>query len=420
MQRPPVDLSWGLLFARRPAGEPLEAGWQSVTVGLMQFLKRTHLQTRAIDSFVDHPGLTEQLLAIQGLHSTSWVPPSVREAMSVPAVFRAVTMIANLVGSMTLEAFRNGIKLTENIPTLVLRPGVFSTPRMFFADTGRCLASYGEYIWRVVDRDDDGLAKRFLLLPPHEVQVSWNKRIPILRDYRWRDQDIAAEDIEHGFFSREPGALRGQGPLQLCGAALSVAVEADEWAARFFKRSGTPATTLEVQGNMSDKEADHLIERWLQREGNEVRVTSGGTKAEPFQVNPEAAQLLESRQYSSSSVATMFGMDAELLNAAVAGSSLTYQNVGQRLDNFIRTTLGPNYLEPIEDGISERLSRTTVARFSLQGTLRADVKTQAEVYKTLTDAGVDPVRAAEIAGLDSLADTRPVPAPEPVRIEVPN
>ena len=88
----------------------------------------------------------------------------------------------------------------------------------------------------------------------------------------------------------------------------------------------------------------------------------------------------------------MFGMDADLLNAAVSGSSLTYQNVGQRLDNFIRTTLAPNYLEPIEHGISERLTRTTVGRFNLQALLRADVKTQADVYSTLITAGLSSSR----------------------------
>lgn len=383
-------------------------------------LKSTKLQTRALDSFVDHPGLTEQLLRVQGLSTAYWNPPNIREAMSVPAVFRAVTMIANLVGSLTLEAWRNGTVLRgQQVPTLVSRPGVFSTPRDFFRDTAYCLASRGEYIWWVIDRDDDGLAKRLLLLPLHEVTVHWNQQLPLLRTYEWRNRKIPTDNIEHGTFSREPGQLRGQGPLQLCGAALSVAVEADEWAARFFKRGGAPSVTLKVPQTMSDKEAEALVAQWLEREGNEVRVASGGSDPQPFQIDPESAQLLESRQYSAASVATMFGMDADLLNAAVSGSSLTYQNVGQRFDNFIRSTLAPNYLEPIEHGISERLSRTTVARFNLQGLLRADVKTQAEVYKTLIEAGLDAVKAAEIAGLDSLVDTLPVPAPEALRIEVP-
>jgi HK97 family phage portal protein len=385
---------------------------------ITRMLRSTRLQKRAIDSFVDHPGLTEQLLAVQGLSTTSWSPPSIREALAVPAVFRAVTMIANLVGSLTLQAWRNG-QLMGTPPTLVARPGVFATPREFVRDTAYCLASRGEYIWWTVDRDDDGLAKRLLLLPLHEVTVRWNQRLPLLREYEWRNRKISADDITHGTFFREPGDLRGTGPLQRCGAALSAAVEADEWAARFFARGGAPSVVLKVQGNLSPAEAAKLKAQWLETESNEIRVAAGGSDPQPFQVDPESAQLLDSRKYSAAEVATMFGMDADLLNAAVSGSSLTYQNVGQRLDNFIRSTLAPNYLEPIEDGISELLPRTTVARFNLQSMLRADVKTQADVYSTLTSAGVDANRAAEVAGLGSLVDTVPVPAAEPIRIEVP-
>lgn len=376
------------------------------------------LQTRAIDSFVDHPGLTEQLLAIQGLSLTSWTPPSIREAMTVPAVFRAVTMIANLIGSFTMEAWRNGQKM-EIAPRLVSRPGVFSTTRDFYRDTAYCLASRGEYIWKVVDRDDEGMASKLLLLPPHEVQVTWDEDFPLMRQYQWRNKKQDAADIEHGTFAREPGGLRGIGPLQICGAALSVAVEADAWAARFFKRGGTPSTVLNSPVQLTAAESERLVDQWLLREGNEVRVASGGVKPESYQIDPEGAQLLQSRQYSAAQVATMFGMDAELLNAAISGSSITYQNVGQRLDNFIRITLGPNYMEPIEHGISERLTRTTVARFATTTLLRADIGTQANVYKTLVDAGMDAAQAASIAGIDSLVDTLPVPAPEPVRIEVP-
>jgi HK97 family phage portal protein len=338
--------------------------------------------------------------------------------MGVPAVFRAVTFISSLVGSLTLEAWRNGQRM-ETAPILVSRPGVFSTPRDFFRDTAYSLATRGEFIWWIIDRDVDGLAKKLLLLPPGEVTVSWNQRLPLVRNYVWRDRPIPTDDIEHGTFSRELGALRGQGPLQLCGAALSAAVEADEWAARFFKRGGSPSTVLKFPLNMSDEEAQKLKAQWLETEGNEVRVASGGTDPQAFQIDPESAQLLESRKYSAASIATAFGMDSDLLNAAMAGSSLTYQNVGQRLDNFIRTTLAPNYLEPIEHGISERLPRTTVARFALQALMRADVKTQADVYSVLVAAGLDKAQAAEIAGIGSLVDTIPVPAAEPIRIEVP-
>lgn len=387
----------------------------------MHFTKHGALQTRAIDSFQDYPGLTEQLLRIQGLDASEVAtPPSIREALSSPAIFRAVSMIANIVGSLTLEAWRNGVRMDDaSAPRLVKRPGVLGIPRDFFRDTAYSLATRGEYIWWVVDRDDEGLARALLLLPSGEVNVDWDENFPLIRTYTWRNKKLPTDDIEHGFFMREVNGLRGFGPLQLCGAAINVAVEADRWAARFFRKGGVPSMILSTPNNLNAGDAGRLVDQWLEREANEVRVAAGGLKAETNQVNPEQAQLLDSRKHSAADVATMFGLDADILNAAVSGSSLTYQNVGQRFDSMIRSTISPNYLEPIEHGISERLTRTTVARFDLTGLMRADVQTQANVYSTLTTAGLEASQAAAIAGLDSLVDTEPIPAPEAVRIAVP-
>ena len=380
----------------------------------MNLLKNgKRLNALAIDSFVDHPGLTEQLLRVQGMSMLTWNPPSIQEALAFPAVFRAVSMIATLVGSLSMQAWRNGILMSVP-PTLVSRPGVFGTPRDFFRDTAWDLASAGEFIWKVVDRDENFMARRFLKLPLHEVRVEWNKDFPLVRDYIWRDEKLDPLDIEHGTLIQLPGSPRGIGPLQICGAALSSAVEADRWAARFFRRGGAPSVQINSPAKLNEVEASKAVDQWLLRESNEVRVVSGGMKAEAFMIDPEGAQLLQSRLASSAFVATMFGMDAELLNAAQSGSSITYANVGQRFDNFVRSTLQPSYLEPIEHGMSEKLTRTTVARFDLTTFLKADVSTQAQVYATLTGAGLSSADAAKIAGIDPLVDTQPVPAPEPV------
>lgn len=384
---------------------------------LQNLIQHGRLNTRAIDSFTEYPGLTEQLLEVQGLSSVGWRLPSIREALAVPAVFRAVSLISNTVGSLGLQAWRSGSLMTAP-PALVTRPGLLSTPRDFFRDTAYCLATRGEYVWWTVDRDDMGLAVKLLLLPPHEVSVEWDPKFPLMRTYRWRDRDIPASDITHGTFIREPGTLRGMGPLQMCGAALSVAVEATEWAARFFRRGGAPSVQLNSAVKLSAAESENLVVQWLQRESNEVRVTSGGVKAEPFQIDPESAQLLQSRQQSAGDVATMYGINAHLLNHSTPGSSLTYQNIGQIFDDFIRQTLAPGYLEPIEHGISELLTRTTVARFNLQTLLRADVRTQAEVFSTLVAAGMEREQASSIAGIDSLIDTEPVPAPGNERLRI--
>ena len=383
----------------------------------------------AIDSFVDHPGLTEQLAAVQGIRLDSWSTPSIREALSVPAVFRAVSLISNTVGMLLMQAFRNGALMAEQ-PTLVVRPGIIGTPRVFWRDWAYGLATRGEKIIRIIDRDDDGKARKLMLLPGREVHVEWNTRLPWEKLYRWRDLPIPSADIVHSTFLEDEWALRGMGPLQMCGAALSAAVEAEEWAARFFSEGGVPAVVGKVPGRINKTEAQRLRDQYLNPDGdgtsraNSFRVADSGMDIDALQINPEQAQLVDSRKHSAASVATMFGMNGHLLNVSESGSSLTYQNIGEVFVDFVRSSLAPNYLVPIEEAISDLLPRSQVAHFNVSELYRADLKTRADVFSTLTTAGMPDVEAREKAGFDQSAELAPITAqddPLPItRTEVPS
>lgn len=385
----------------------------------VKLTRSQHLQSFAIDSFVDSPGLTEQLAAAMGIRLDSWSPPSIREALSVPAVFRAVTLISNTVGMLLMEAFQDSVKLSEQ-PTLVTRPGIDGTPRDFWRDLGWMLATRGEFIVKTVDRNlEDDRPRKLMVLPSREVTVAWNTQVPFIREYTWRNQKQNPGDITHGFFARDPWGLRGFGPLQICGGALSAAVEAEEWAARFFSEGGIPSAKIKVPTRITKEEATRLRDQWLDKSGNTVRVVDSGADAEPFQVNPEGAQLMQARQHSAGNAATMFGINGHLLNYAQSGSSLTYQNAGDVFVDFVRSTLAPGYLVVIEDAISDMLPRGTTARFNVEELYRADVKTQAEVYSTLVAAGMDAEEAAKRAGFNLDAELASMPLQSVPRIEVP-
>ena len=398
----------------------------------VRLTRQQHLSSFAIDSFVDSPGLTEQLLAVQGLRMGSWNAPSIREALSNPAVFRAVTLISNTIGMLLMEAFRDGRKLAEQ-PALCTRPGLDGTARDFWRDTAWGLATRGEFLWRIVDRNlEDNRARKLMILPPAEVTVAWNPTVPFLRDYTWRNMKLDRDDVVHGFFARDPWGLRGFGPLQLCGAALSAAVEAEEWAARFFSEGGAPATIGKVPGRLTKDEAQRLHDQYLRKGdyapaegvdsavGNAFRVADSGMDIVAHQVNPESAQLIESRQHSSGNAATMFGLNAHLLNYSSPGSSLTYQNVGEVFVDAVRTSIKPGYMVPIEDAVSDALARGTTARFNTDELFRADIKTQADVYSTLVTAGMQAEEAARRVGFDESAELAPMPLQSiPTGIKVP-
>lgn len=378
-------------------------------------------ETRALVSDADIPGLTAQLLAVQGVRSTTepWLPPRPRDAITNPAVFRCVALLSTVAGSLSLEAFRNGARMDE-APALVRRPDPFTSLREFVRDAVWSLAYWGEAIlWNGSPRID-GLIQALRVTDPVEWTVTWDER-RWGRVYRWRNKEIDPRDVVHVTYLRDLGAARGHGPLQRCGAALSVAQAADAWAARFFYSGGAPSVVIEHPDELNDAEAQSLKDHWATRNANEPAVLSGGIKATPYGINPEAAQLTESRTHSVGDVARMYGIPGHLLEFGAPGSSLTYQNIGAVGDELVRFTLAPGYLEPLEVALSDCLSRSTVARFNVEGLLRADIRTRYEVYKTGMDAGMlERGEARRMEGLDPGGiETAPMPANPATVAEVP-
>ena len=378
-----------------------------------KFLTLEPLQERSIDSFVDHPGLTEQLMAIQGLTPRPWRVAGLQEALGVPAIFRAATLIANTTGALSMEAFRkDGTKLDNNSrPRVIVRPNPFTTPRDFYRDTAWAMATRGEAWWWVAKRDVDGTALSLLPVNPAEVAVTVNERdlrYPIIE---WKGRRMPLEDMRQLTLVREPGGLRGLGPLQLCGAAISVAVEAQEWAANFFAAGGYPSVVLKSEVDLTSDESEALKAQWVATPPNMPRVTTPNYSIEEFGANPQGAQMLQARDYQVGDVARMFGIPSSLLDHQTAGSSLTYQNLEGEFGKFIRACLWPNYLEAIEQAMSDLLTRSTVARFNIEGLLRADIKTRYEVYASGVASGVITTEEArEMEGL-SPGDVERAPVP---------
>lgn len=357
------------------------------------------LHTRSIEGMdLGSSTLDDMLLRIQGQTARPWRAASIRDALGVPAIFGAVNLIANVTGSLTMRALRNEVELPpSDRPRVIVRPDPFIIPREFYRGSAYNLASRGETWWWAAARDTDGMAISVINVSPAEVTVEEDPadlRYPIIK---WRGIKMRNEDFRQLVYAKEPGSLRGHGPLQMCGAAISVAVESQEWAANFYAGGGRPPLIIKAAGSLGENpdfpdaktEAQALRAQWMDQDTNTPRVIDDGI--EDIKYPPELAQgsqMLEARAHQNIDVATMFNMDAELLNAAVAGSSLTYQNIGGRFDGFVRQCLRPNYLEVIEQTMSDFLPRAIVARFNTSALTLADIKTRFETYGVGIDKGI--------------------------------
>jgi HK97 family phage portal protein len=368
----------------------------------------------AADPSESYPDIDAQLYARQRAQ-VGGLTPTVREAMGIPAVNRAVTMLATTAGSLDLNAYRGGSRI-EPDPPLIRRPCRTMRAGQFTRDTVHAMASYGEAIWLTMERyAEDGAPASVMPIPPVSVKSDWNGI-----EHRWYRMGADGKaayydprDVTHITLLVDPATGRGLGPMQLCGAALNVAVEADRWASRYFAGGGMPSIFLNATGIINGADADKIKEDWLADPPNTPKVASN---IEPhiLNSNPEQGQLLDSRAHSRGDVALMFGINGRLLEAPVGGTALSYTNVGDLATELVRLTLAPYYLEQIEQAFSDLLARGTEARYDVEGFQRADPLTRWRIYELAQRLGVlsaEQIADKELIELDGNAEPPPMPTP---------
>ena len=376
-----------------------------------------------------------------------WTPPSVSQALSVPGIQRSVSLISGTTGTLSTQTFRNGAVMAEP-PRLATRPDPRETPGAFYSGTSASLAKYGEFVWWIAKRDGDGLASALVRVPLTELRVEENEDDRLLAHYKWgkiegtrfSPANPQGNFVHHMYPLGEPFDLRGRGPLQLCGAATSVSVESQNWAANFYAGGASSNVLIKHASELSPErldpdtwlpsedglnEAQRLKAQWMEAYNNTPRVIDQNIESvEYLQPNPQGAQMLDARQANTGDAARMFGIPGSLLEYQQAGSSLTYQNLEGEFTKFVRTCLQPLYLEPIEQAMSDLLTRSTVMRFNIKSFLRADIKTRFEVHGIAIDKGIyDPEYAQREEGiLPGDVEFAPVPfaVPQAVPTSVPS
>lgn len=379
------------------------------------------LHERSLDASADYPDIDTQLFARQRAQTAS-LTPTIREALGIPAVNRAVTMLATIGATLDLNAYRKGERL-EPEPQLTQRPCRTMTPGRFTRDSIFHMATRGEAIWLTTERyAEDGSAASVTPVLPEAMQSefdgvshSWSRITPDGKKVPYDPRDVT-----HVTLLADPATGRGLGPMQLCGVALNVAVEADRWAARYFAGGGMPSVFLSATGILAGDEPQKIKDQWLHDPPNMPKVASNIVPT-VLNHNPEQAQLVGSRAHSRGDVALMFGISGRLLEAPVAGTALSYTNVGDLATELVRLTLAPYYLEQIEQAFSDLLPRGTEARYDVEGFQRADAKTRWEIYAIAQKLGVmdaEQIAEKEMIELpDEPAQPAPQPLPMPTQIE---
>lgn len=326
----------------------------------------------------------------------------------IPAVSRASSLIVDTLAALPWHVYRND---TERLPT----PDWIADPQALRLD-GRIVDAganvdasrgsrvdywaqwllaalwYGDGFAYVPSRDAAGAPKPPLWqLHPHDVEI---------RNGAYYVSDV---ELEPGTVMHLRGAVpivagRGTGVLDRFQTELAAVAAVRQYAAGAFA-AGVPAGYLKANvPNLTQDQADALKSRWMTQHGGRQRsiaVLNATTEFHPLTWSPVDMAATDFARLGVADVALMFGMEPYMLGAATDSS--TYANVEQRQTAFYQLTLLP-WIKRAESVLDAQLPRGTGVTIEVDGILRADSATRANVEKVYLDAGVltvDEVRALE-------------------------
>jgi HK97 family phage portal protein len=194
----------------------------------------------------------------------------------------------------------------------------------------------------------------------------------------------------------------GQGVVSYGRDILGIQIAADNMASGIFHNSGIPSGVLKHPGRLSDEAYDRLKKSWAEQTGGKktgsTSILEEGITYDPINVDPEALQFLESRQFGVLEIARFLGVPPTKLFDVTAA---TYSNVENSNLEVATDTLDSWATNLEMEADVKILNYRYGGRFTdidLYSIFRGDMQTRSAYFKSMMSIGAmtpNQVRARE-------------------------
>jgi HK97 family phage portal protein len=331
-------------------------------------------------------------------------------AWQMPAVWRAMNLIAGTSASLPLHSYRQNTRKRVTVQ-LLANPHPDLTPYEFWELSYLHRLGWGNF-YAFKRKNPAGMIRELWPLYPGAVKVGRTKDMGT-KVYVWTDSDGSQHDFTDEEILHIPGmgydGVCGVSPIRIARQSIGMALAAEQYGARLFGSGSLMSGILQTEQRLDEQQAQAIKDRWKEStagltKSHEVAVLGSGASFQPVTMPNSDAQFIESRRFQVSEIARWFGIPPHMLfdteKSTSWGTGIEQQGIG-----FVVYTLRP-WLKRTEERVTRVLAPPSVfCEYSVEGLLRGDSQARAEFYRTMREIGVlnvDEIRALE--NLEPLPD----------------
>lgn len=356
--------------------------------------------------------LERLIYRLEGTMSASGVHVTEVSAMRVAAVYSAVRVISETIGSLPLNMYRRrddgGRERAPTHPLQILlhdRPNSWQTAQEFREMlTEHALlrgAGYAFINWR---SRDSNIVDELIPLNPDRIRVEQAPDMT-LRYSVTRADGTTLELQQDEVFAvryRTRDGVQPIGVIESGRDSIGVAYATQEYAARFYRNDATPGVVLKHPGKLSKEAADRLKDNWnnaYASSGNARRTAllEEGMAIERLSVSAEDSQFLETRQFQRSEIAGLFRVPPHMIGDLTRA---TFSNIEQQGLEFLSYCILPWITRWEQSIVRDLVTAPNIyfPKLSPEAILRTDLKSRYDAYAVGRNWGwlsVNDIRAIE-------------------------
>ncbi|MEU9793824.1 phage portal protein [Streptomyces sparsogenes] len=331
-------------------------------------------------------------------------------ALHMPAVWRAVAVVANVSAALPLHTYAAGTKDRTSVALLEdPHPELtrFELWRLVYVHR---LLWGNAYVQKV--RNGGGEILQLWPIRPDRVRVDREApsasnpggKVFWVKDDRGVVQRLTSREILHLPALGYDG-VTGCSPIRAAAEGIGLGLAAEKAAAKLYGSGNMISGVLQTEQRLTQEQAEQLKANWKAKLGghqsaHDIAVLDSGASFHPVTMPYKDSQFLESRQFQVTEVARMFGVPLFLLMETQKSTSWG-TGLEQQAQGFVTWDLAPTWLTPTEQRVTkELLPADQYAKYQLGGLLRGDSTARATFYRAMRDTGA--FSADDIRDLEDL------------------
>ncbi|MCR6647787.1 MAG: phage portal protein [Cellulomonas sp.] len=179
--------------------------------------------------------------------------------------------------------------------------------------------------------------------------------------------------------------VEGLSPIGYLRRTFDLATAAENVAVEMFDHGMLQPVSVVYPDDLTDEQVAILKARWRAKSGGidnagDPLILDHGAKLEKLTLSPSDVQFLETRKFSTTEIARIFGVPGWIVNDQEKSTSWG-TGMEQQFISFVVLSLKP-YFHRIEQRVTREICdpRTEKAEFKVEGLLRGDSKARAAFY----------------------------------------